>query len=128
MACTCGELAKGACLRRREVARSTMQPVQIQPCFMISRDGGPREILLSLRSRFRESNALAIGTIGVAVWTLRGWHEFREHLCMPKMQTSFTGLVSLLAKNLYTSADVFIRELVQNAHDGCQRRLAAEPN
>lgn len=46
---------------------------------------------------------------------------------MPKMQTSFTGLVSLLAKNLYTSADVFIRELLQNAHDGCQRLQAVEP-
>lgn len=46
---------------------------------------------------------------------------------MPKMQTSFTGLVTLLAKNLYTSAEVFIRELIQNAHDGCQRRKAVEP-
>jgi molecular chaperone HtpG len=44
---------------------------------------------------------------------------------MPKMQTSFKGLVHLLARNLYTSPDVFIRELLQNAHDGCQRALAA---
>ena len=43
---------------------------------------------------------------------------------MPKMQTSFKGLVHLLARNLYTSPDVFIRELLQNAHDGCQRALA----
>lgn len=46
---------------------------------------------------------------------------------MPKMQTSFDGLVRLLARNLYTSADVFIRELIQNAHDGCQRRRAVDP-
>lgn len=46
---------------------------------------------------------------------------------MPKMQTSFNGLVRLLAKNLYSSADVFVRELIQNAHDGCQRLAAAQP-
>jgi molecular chaperone HtpG len=46
---------------------------------------------------------------------------------MPKMQTSFSGLVALLARNLYTSADVFIRELLQNANDGCQRLLAVDP-
>jgi len=40
---------------------------------------------------------------------------------MPKIQTAFSGLVTLLARNLYTSPDVFIRELLQNAHDGCQR-------
>ena len=37
---------------------------------------------------------------------------------MPKMQTSFNGLVTLLAKNIYTSLDVFIREFIQNAQDG----------
>jgi HSP90 family molecular chaperone len=43
------------------------------------------------------------------------------------MQTSFTGLVSLLAKNLYTSSDAFIRELIRNAHAGCQRPQTLDP-
>lgn len=38
------------------------------------------------------------------------------------MKTSFTGLVKLLAKSLYPEPDVFVRELVQNAHDSIQIR------
>jgi len=41
---------------------------------------------------------------------------------MPKMRTSFQGLVRLLAKSLYPEPDVFIRELLQNAHDSIQLR------
>ncbi|MEH0019419.1 MAG: ATP-binding protein [Desulfobacter sp.] len=41
---------------------------------------------------------------------------------MPKMKTSFTGLVKLLAKSLYPEPDVFIRELIQNAHDSIKLR------
>lgn len=43
---------------------------------------------------------------------------------MPKMKTSFNGLVQLLAKSLYPEPDVFIRELIQNAHDSLQLRQA----
>jgi HSP90 family molecular chaperone len=38
----------------------------------------------------------------------------------PRMGTSttdFDGLVTLLANHLYADADVFVRELVQNAQD-----------
>lgn len=49
---------------------------------------------------------------------------------MPGMQTSFAGLVELLAKNRYPEADDFIRELVQNptthSLDGEGRRLIDE--
>lgn len=41
---------------------------------------------------------------------------------MPRIQTNFQGLVRLLAKNLYPEPDVFIRELIQNAHDAIQFR------
>ena len=41
---------------------------------------------------------------------------------MPKMRTSFQGLVRLLANSLYPEPDVFIRELLQNAHDSIQLR------
>lgn len=33
------------------------------------------------------------------------------------IQTDFHGLIQLLAKNLYPQEDMFIRELIQNAHD-----------
>ena len=46
---------------------------------------------------------------------------------MPKMRTSFQGLVRLLAKSLYPEPDVFIRELLQNAHDSIQLRRVHEP-
>ncbi len=47
---------------------------------------------------------------------------------MGKMKTSFNGLVKLLAKSLYPEADVFIRELIQNAHDSIALRRVDDPN
>ncbi len=47
---------------------------------------------------------------------------------MPKMKTSFTGLVKLLAKSLYPEPDVFIRELIQNAHDSIKLRRIDAPH
>ena len=46
---------------------------------------------------------------------------------MPKMKSNFRGLVTLLAKNLYPEPDVFVRELIQNAHDGIALRRVLEP-
>ena len=46
---------------------------------------------------------------------------------MPKMRTSFQGLVRLLANSLYPEPDVFIRELLQNAHDSIQLRRVDRP-
>ena len=46
---------------------------------------------------------------------------------MPKMRASFQGLVRVLAKSLYPEPDVFIRELLQNAHDSIQFRQIDEP-
>jgi molecular chaperone HtpG len=43
---------------------------------------------------------------------------------MPEMQFDFNGLIQLLAGHLYSEKRVFIRELIQNAHDGIQRRAA----
>lgn len=45
---------------------------------------------------------------------------------MPKMRTSFQGLIRLLAKSLYPEPDVFVRELLQNAHDSIQLRQVTE--
>jgi molecular chaperone HtpG len=45
---------------------------------------------------------------------------------MPKMRTSFQGLVRLLAQSLYPEPDVFIRELLQNAHDSIQLHRVQE--
>ena len=42
------------------------------------------------------------------------------------IQTDFHGLIELLAKNLYPEEDMFIRELVQNAHDSIQMRQTLE--
>lgn len=39
------------------------------------------------------------------------------------MQTNFEGLIKLLAKNLYSEPNVFIRELIQNSHDSIVRRM-----
>ena len=47
---------------------------------------------------------------------------------MPKMKSNFRGLVTLLAKNLYPEADVFVRELIQNAHDSIQLRRVQSPD
>lgn len=38
----------------------------------------------------------------------------------------FKGIINLLAKNLYSEKKVFIRELVQNAHDAIRRRQDCE--
>ncbi|MCC8998242.1 MAG: ATP-binding protein [Candidatus Contendobacter sp.] len=46
---------------------------------------------------------------------------------MPKMRASFQGLVRLLANSLYPEPDVFIRELLQNAHDSIQLRRVEQP-
>jgi molecular chaperone HtpG len=46
---------------------------------------------------------------------------------MPQMKFDFDGLIQLLAHNLYSEKHVFIRELVQNAHDGVLRRQDQEP-
>ena len=46
---------------------------------------------------------------------------------MPKMRASFHGLVRVLAKSLYPESDVFIRELLQNAHDSIQLRRIDAP-
>jgi HSP90 family molecular chaperone len=39
-----------------------------------------------------------------------------------EMRANFDGLVRLLARHLYPEPDVFVRELIQNAHDGIVRR------
>jgi molecular chaperone HtpG len=41
--------------------------------------------------------------------------------------TNFEGLIQLLAKNLYPEPDVFVRELIQNAHDSIILRRELEP-
>jgi molecular chaperone HtpG len=43
------------------------------------------------------------------------------------MTFDFDGLIRLLAGHLYSEKKVFIRELIQNAHDAIQRRAAREP-
>jgi molecular chaperone HtpG len=40
------------------------------------------------------------------------------------IKTDFQGLIQLLAKNLYPQQDMFIRELIQNAHDSIVKRQA----
>lgn len=45
-----------------------------------------------------------------------------------KMETNFEGLIRLLAEHLYSEPDVFVRELVQNAHDSIVRRREREPD
>ncbi|MCX5233824.1 ATP-binding protein [Streptomyces prunicolor] len=41
---------------------------------------------------------------------------------MPEMSFDFEGLIQMIANNLYSEKKVFIRELIQNAHDGIRRR------
>ena len=41
-----------------------------------------------------------------------------------EFQIDLQGLIKLLAKNLYAEADVFVREMLQNAHDSVKRRLS----
>lgn len=45
-----------------------------------------------------------------------------------EMQFDFDSLLSLLAGHLYADKRVFLRELIQNAHDSIVRRQAVEPN
>ncbi len=42
-----------------------------------------------------------------------------------KMEVDLEGLIQILAKSLYSTAEVFVRELIQNAHDAIQMRLAS---
>lgn len=44
-----------------------------------------------------------------------------------EMTFDFDGLIQLLAGYLYAEKKVFIRELIQNAHDAIQRRIADDP-
>jgi molecular chaperone HtpG len=39
-----------------------------------------------------------------------------------EFQIDLQGLIKLLARNLYPTADVFVREMLQNAHDSIQKR------
>jgi molecular chaperone HtpG len=41
-----------------------------------------------------------------------------------KFKIQLEGLIKLLAQNLYADPDVFLRELIQNAHDSISRRAA----
>ena len=45
-----------------------------------------------------------------------------------EIKIDLQGLIRLLAKNLYAESDVFVRELIQNAHDSIKRRSLLEPN
>lgn len=40
------------------------------------------------------------------------------------MKTNFQGLIYLLADGLYSTSDIFVRELIQNGHDGIVSRQA----
>lgn len=46
---------------------------------------------------------------------------------MMRAQVDMSGLLRLLANNLYSSPEIVIRELVQNAHDSCVRRQLEDP-
>jgi molecular chaperone HtpG len=48
-----------------------------------------------------------------------------EKLSTFNMETKFDGLIKLLAEGLYTEPDIFLRELIQNAHDSIVRRKEA---
>jgi molecular chaperone HtpG len=43
-----------------------------------------------------------------------------------EMKIDLQGLIRLLAKNLYAENDVFVREMVQNAHDSIKKRSALD--
>lgn len=44
-----------------------------------------------------------------------------------EMKTNFAGLIQLLAKNLYSQENVFVRELIQNGGDSITLRREVEP-
>ena len=45
-----------------------------------------------------------------------------------EMTFDFEGLIRMLAQNLHSEKKVFIRELIQNAHDAIRRREQSDPN
>ena len=45
-----------------------------------------------------------------------------ENMSRHTMKMKFDGIISILAKNLYTEPDVFLRELIQNGHDALVKR------
>src|SRR5712692_2732036 len=45
-----------------------------------------------------------------------------------KMELDFQGLIRILAGHLYSKKEIFIRELIQNAHDAIWRRHYANEN
>ncbi|WP_406492717.1 ATP-binding protein [Streptomyces sp. NBC_01604] len=45
---------------------------------------------------------------------------------MPEMSFDFEGLIKMIANNLYSEKKVFVRELIQNAHDATRRRIALD--
>ncbi|MCA9571122.1 MAG: ATP-binding protein, partial [Myxococcales bacterium] len=50
---------------------------------------------------------------------------------MPELETAgvdHEGLMQVLAHNLYSTPEVALRELVQNAHDSCTRRRLEDPD
>src|SRR5207244_4451489 len=54
--------------------------------------------------------------------------DTRRSATVPQMEFDFDGLIELLAHHLYSEKNVFLREMIQNAHDAIQRREAADPN
>jgi molecular chaperone HtpG len=47
--------------------------------------------------------------------------SFPDRPTTDEFQIDLQGLIKLLAKNLYAEADVFVREMLQNAHDSIKR-------
>ncbi|MCI4670604.1 MAG: HSP90 family protein [Bacteroidia bacterium] len=44
-----------------------------------------------------------------------------------RFKVNFGGILTLLSQHLYSSSDVFVRELLQNAHDAIQFRRLSDP-
>lgn len=44
------------------------------------------------------------------------------------MQIKLEGLIKVLAQNLYANPDVFLREMIQNAHDAIVKRNLSDPS
>ncbi|GCE24162.1 ATP-binding protein [Dictyobacter kobayashii] len=45
-----------------------------------------------------------------------------------RIKIDLQGLIRVLAKNLYAESDVFLREMVQNAHDSIKKRSSLDPH
>ncbi len=45
-----------------------------------------------------------------------------------ELKFNLPGLLRLLGTNIYSDSRVCIREMIQNAHDSCVRRMAEDPN